>query len=194
MERGKRGRHLREFLWEADSATVCQAVSQGHHLESCNIFLILKTFMPSDVTSSKGKGEIKEKSILYCFPSLFFKQATSVASAFVLPCSSTAPSHLSPPESVLFTWDSQNLPQGTRLLLWNKFQELNKQYGQTQIQRMIPNFFWTVVNNNILTSLCLALSHQPEGACICEKQNTVLEGKQSPSEQVTVVCRVELLL
>lgn len=50
---------------------------------------------------------------------------------------------------------------------------------------MIPNFFWTVVDNNILTTSCLALSHQPERACICEKQNTVLKGEQSPRQKVT---------
>ena len=50
---------------------------------------------------------------------------------------------------------------------------------------MIPNFLWTVVDNNILTTSRLALSHQLDGACICEKQNTALEGKWSPSQQVT---------
>lgn len=114
---GKQGRHLGGFFWEADNATVSQAMAQGHHLDSCNIFFILKTFMPPGMTSSKDRGEIKEKSILYSFPSLFFKQGTSVASASVLPYSSIAPSHLSPPEGFPFTWDSYSLPQGTGLLL-----------------------------------------------------------------------------
>lgn len=32
---------------------------------------ILMTFMPSGMTSSEGRGEIKEKSVLYYFPSFF---------------------------------------------------------------------------------------------------------------------------
>lgn len=34
-------------------------------------FFIFKTFLPSAMTSSKDKGESKEKSILHYFPSLF---------------------------------------------------------------------------------------------------------------------------
>lgn len=36
------------------------------------------------------------------------------------------------------------LLQGKRLLLYNKWQVLNKQYGQTQIQTMIVNIFSSV--------------------------------------------------
>lgn len=37
----KQGRHLGEFLWEADAATVSQTVAQGHHLQSCNIYFYI---------------------------------------------------------------------------------------------------------------------------------------------------------
>jgi len=36
----KQGRRLRGSLWEADNATVSQAVAWGHHLETCNIFFL----------------------------------------------------------------------------------------------------------------------------------------------------------
>lgn len=116
---------------------------------------ILKTFLLSAMTSSKDKGESKEKSTLHYFPSLFEEQRTSMARVSVLPCSIYAPSHLSPPEDFPSSWGSHNLPQGKRSLLYNKWQALNKQYGQTQIPTMIVNVFSSVVDSNVLISSCL---------------------------------------
>lgn len=74
-----RGEKQGEFLWAAERASGGGPGPPPAELQC--MFFILKTFVPSGMTSSKDRGEIKEKSILHYFPSLLFKQGTSVARA-----------------------------------------------------------------------------------------------------------------
>ncbi|KAF2978864.1 hypothetical protein EK904_006113 [Melospiza melodia maxima] len=132
------------------------------------------------MTSSKEKGESKEISILGYFPSLFEEQRTFMARVSVLPCSVIAPSHLSPPEGFPSPWDSLSLPQGKRLLLYNKWQTLNKQHGQTQIQTMIVNIFSSVADSNTVDWLLPASLREPaavESQTQCWKEKSLLISK-----------------
>lgn len=92
-------------------------------------------------------------SILCYFP--FLQTKHSWPEYLFCPALLIAPSHLSPLEGFPSTWDSHSLPQGKRLLLYNRWQTLNKQYGQTQIQTMIVNIFSSVADSNVLISSCL---------------------------------------
>lgn len=56
----KQGRHLREFLWEADTTGVCQMWPRAIIWKAAiyRYIFILKTFMPSGMTLSKDKGKV----------------------------------------------------------------------------------------------------------------------------------------